>query len=104
MCIIPVISSFLVGGPALQPEVVGPYPVRGVWFPSRLPLDGTDCIQNFWAITGGPWYLGYFILTVAPKPSVEWAIIKNILSTSGRIGAHMLLWALLWDSAARSWC
>jgi hypothetical protein len=26
--------------------VLGPYAVRGVWFPSCLPLEGTDCIQN----------------------------------------------------------
>jgi hypothetical protein len=33
--------------PPLQTGVVGPYPVRGVWFPSRLLLDGTGRIQNF---------------------------------------------------------
>jgi hypothetical protein len=26
--------------PPLQPGVVGPYPVEGVWFTSRLPLEG----------------------------------------------------------------
>jgi hypothetical protein len=26
--------------PLLQLGVVGPYPVRGVWFPNRLPLEG----------------------------------------------------------------
>jgi hypothetical protein len=30
-------SSFWIGGPLLQLEVVGPYMVWGVWFPSRLP-------------------------------------------------------------------
>jgi hypothetical protein len=35
--------------PPLQPGVVGPYPVWGVWFPSRLTLEGTDHIQNFGA-------------------------------------------------------
>jgi hypothetical protein len=33
--------------PPLQPRVVGPYPVRGVWFPNRLPLEGTAHIQKF---------------------------------------------------------
>jgi hypothetical protein len=33
--------------PPLQPRVVGPYPLRGVWFPSHLPLEGTDGIKNF---------------------------------------------------------
>jgi hypothetical protein len=33
--------------PPLQPGVVGPYPVHGVWFSSRLPLEGTNRIQNF---------------------------------------------------------
>jgi hypothetical protein len=31
----------------LQPGVVGPYPIRGVWFPSRLSLEETDRILNF---------------------------------------------------------
>jgi hypothetical protein len=30
--------------PPLQPEVVGPYPVRGAWLPSHLLLEGTDRI------------------------------------------------------------
>jgi hypothetical protein len=40
-------SSFYVGGPLLQLRVVGPYPVWGVWFPSRLLLEGTGHILNF---------------------------------------------------------
>jgi hypothetical protein len=32
--------------PPLQPRVVGLYLVWGVWFPSRLPLEGTGRIQN----------------------------------------------------------
>jgi hypothetical protein len=44
--------------PSLQPGVVGPYLVRGTWFPSRLPLEGTDHIQIFWAVTGDPQYPG----------------------------------------------
>jgi hypothetical protein len=30
---------FLLVAPPLQPGVVGPYPIWGVWFPSHLPLD-----------------------------------------------------------------
>jgi hypothetical protein len=30
--------------PPLQPGVVGPYLVRGVWFPSHLILEGTSRI------------------------------------------------------------
>jgi hypothetical protein len=33
--------------PHLQLGVVGPYLIQGVCFPSRLPLDGIDRIQNF---------------------------------------------------------
>jgi hypothetical protein len=31
--------------PPLQPRVVGPYLVRGVWFLSCLPLEGTSRLQ-----------------------------------------------------------
>jgi hypothetical protein len=30
--------------PPLETGVVEPYPVQGVWCPSRLPLEGTDHI------------------------------------------------------------
>jgi hypothetical protein len=33
--------------PPLQLEVVGPYPVRDVWFLRRLLMVETGCIQNF---------------------------------------------------------
>jgi hypothetical protein len=38
---------FRLVAPPLQLGVVGSYPVWGVWFPSHLPLDGTDRIQMF---------------------------------------------------------
>jgi hypothetical protein len=38
---------FRLAAPPLQPRVVGPYPVWGVWFPIRLPLERTSHIQNF---------------------------------------------------------
>jgi hypothetical protein len=33
--------------PPLQPGLVEPYPVRGVWFPSHFRLEGTSHIHNF---------------------------------------------------------
>jgi hypothetical protein len=41
------IDLFRLVVPPLQPGVVGLYPVRDVWLPSHLPLEGTGCIQNF---------------------------------------------------------
>jgi hypothetical protein len=32
--------------PPLQLVVVGPYPIQGIWFSSRLLLEGTSRIQN----------------------------------------------------------
>jgi hypothetical protein len=36
----------------------GCFLVRGVWFPSHMLLEGTDRIQEFWALASGPRYLG----------------------------------------------
>jgi hypothetical protein len=36
---------FRLATPPHQPRVVGPYPVRGAWFPNRMPLEGTSSIQ-----------------------------------------------------------
>jgi hypothetical protein len=33
--------------PPLQAGIVGPYPIRGAWFPSHLPLEGISRIQIF---------------------------------------------------------
>jgi hypothetical protein len=46
-------SSFKLVFPPLQLGAVGPYPVRGPWFPSYF------C----WAVTGSPRYLRYKTLT-----------------------------------------
>jgi hypothetical protein len=35
---------FRLVAPPLHPGVIGPYPVRGVWFSSHLPLEGTSRI------------------------------------------------------------
>jgi hypothetical protein len=47
MDLFPRLVLFMLGAPPLQPRVVGPYPVWGVWFPSHLPLEGSGRIQNF---------------------------------------------------------
>jgi hypothetical protein len=58
--------------PPLQSGVVGSYLVWGIWFSSRLLLQGTGPYPDFFAITGGPRYPGYKTPTVAPEPFVEW--------------------------------
>jgi hypothetical protein len=35
---------FRLVAPPLNPGAVGPYPIRGAWFPSHLPLEGTGHI------------------------------------------------------------
>jgi hypothetical protein len=47
MWIIPGISFFLFGAPLFSLELCGHFLVWGVWFPSHLPLEETDRIQNF---------------------------------------------------------
>jgi hypothetical protein len=56
---------------SLQSRVVGSYPVRGAWFPSRFSLEGTSRIQIFWAVTGNPRYPGYKTSTVVYKVNHE---------------------------------
>jgi hypothetical protein len=65
MWITPGISFFRLVAPPLQPRVVGSYLVRGVWFSSHLPLEGTDHIQNVRVVTNGLRYPRYFTQTVA---------------------------------------
>jgi hypothetical protein len=43
----PNLVLFRLVAPPLQIEVVGPYLVCGVWFPSHLPLERASRIQNF---------------------------------------------------------
>jgi hypothetical protein len=45
--ITPRISFFRLVAPPLQPRLVGPYLIRGVGFPDRLPLEETSHIHNF---------------------------------------------------------
>jgi hypothetical protein len=50
---VPVITR----APPLQPGVVGPYSVRGMWFPSHLPLERTK---------------SYLFLGRNRRPAVPW--------------------------------
>jgi hypothetical protein len=59
-------------------------------------------IPEVLAVTSGLWNPGYFTPIVVPEPSTERAV-KNVLSTRGRIGAHMLLRALLRDLVCMLW-
>jgi hypothetical protein len=45
--LLPELVLFRLVAPPLPPGVVGFYPVRGIWFPILLPLEGTGRIQNF---------------------------------------------------------
>jgi hypothetical protein len=45
--IVPGISSIHDGAPPFSLEWWDRFLVWGVWFPSHLPLEGTDHIQNF---------------------------------------------------------
>jgi hypothetical protein len=38
---------FRLAGPPLQRGVVGPYQIRGTWFPNHLSLEGTGRIQIY---------------------------------------------------------
>jgi hypothetical protein len=74
----------------------------GCMVPQPFTAGGNQSCLEIWAITGDPWYPGYKTLTVAPEPTVEW-VVENILLMGGKIGTHMLLRALPWDSAMRLW-
>jgi hypothetical protein len=60
-------------------------PIRSMWFPSHLPLEGTGSYLDFLAVIDDPWYK---TLTVAPEPSVE-QVPRAIHLMGGRIGTHM---------------
>jgi hypothetical protein len=55
---VPRFSSFKLVVPPLQSGALGLYPVRGAWFPSRLPLEGTRSYpylldHNWWPTVPG---------------------------------------------------
>jgi hypothetical protein len=64
--------------------------------PAILPLEGTS-YPDYWIITGDPRYPGYKTLTVGPELFVE-QVAKAGRLRDGRMGTHMILRGLLWDS------
>jgi hypothetical protein len=93
---------FRLVAPPLQPGVVEPYPVRGAWFHSRLPLEGTESYSEFWAVTSGLWYPRYKTPIIASEPSVEW-VSGAIYSMRGSVGTHISLQVPPQDSVVRTW-
>jgi hypothetical protein len=73
----------------LHPGVVEPLSDTGCMIPQSFAVGGKRPCPEFWAISNDPWYMGYFTLTVALEPSIEYAV-KNIPSAGGGKGAHML--------------
>jgi hypothetical protein len=47
----------------LQLGVVGPFPGTGYMVSQPFATRGNQSYPEFWAITGGPWYLGYITPT-----------------------------------------
>jgi hypothetical protein len=70
--------------------VVGPFLGMGCMVLQLFVAGGNRSYPKFWAVTGGPWYLGYITPTVAPEPFVE-RVAGAGHSTVGRIGTHMVL-------------
>jgi hypothetical protein len=66
----------------------------GCMVPQPFAAGGNRSYPKFWTVTGGPRYLGYNTLIVAPEPSVE-RVAEAGYSMMGGIGTHMVLWALL---------
>jgi hypothetical protein len=63
---------------------------------------GNQSYPEYWAVTGDLQYPEDKTPTVALEPSVK-GVGENVLLMGGKIGIHMLLRALLWDSAVRFW-
>jgi hypothetical protein len=56
--------------------------------------------SELWVVTSDLRYPGYFTSTIVPEPTIEW-VVGASHSIVGRIGSHMVLWAILWDSKVR---
>jgi hypothetical protein len=77
--------------------VVGPYLVRGVWFPNHFAARGNRSYPDYWEVTGDLRYPGYKTPTVAPEPFVE-RVAGAGRSKGCRIGTHMILQGVPRDS------
>jgi hypothetical protein len=58
-CIIPVFSSFSVGGPSSSSWSGGAISGIGCLGPQPFVAKGNQSYPKFWAITNDPWYPGY---------------------------------------------
>jgi hypothetical protein len=74
----------------------------GCMIPQPFTARGNPPYPEFWTITGGPQYSGYYTPIVTPEPSVEW-VARVGHSMIGKIGTHMLLWVPSWDLVVRPW-
>jgi hypothetical protein len=100
MWITPWFSFFYVGGPSSSTRSSRTISCTGYLVPQPFATGGNRSYPYFWAIASDPWYPGYETRTVALEPSVE-RVVRAVHSTGGRIGTHMLLWVLPWDSVVR---
>jgi hypothetical protein len=66
---------------------MGPYPIRGTWLPSHVPLEGTEPYSDFLDHNRWPAVLGAQDPDSSPEPSVEW-VGGAVHLTGGRIGTH----------------
>jgi hypothetical protein len=98
----PRLVLFMSVAPLVQPGVVGPSLGMGCMAPQPFATGGNRSYLELWAVTGVPWYPGYNTPIVAHELSVELVVRAGHLMV-GRIGTHMILWALPWDSAMRLW-
>jgi hypothetical protein len=76
--------------PSLQPREVGLFPSTGCMVPQSFATNQQAAVP------------GVNYNDNSPEPLVE-RVAGADHSTVGRIGTHMILWALLWDLAARLW-
>jgi hypothetical protein len=65
----------------------GPYPSTGYMVSQPFAAGGNRSYPEFGAITGNPWYMGYFTLTIALEPSVK-RVAGAGHSIVGRIGTR----------------
>jgi hypothetical protein len=96
--IIPRISSFQVGGPSSLAWSGVVVPWYGLYGSPAICHWRESILSRVLGRNQCPQYPGYITVTIAPEPSVE-VVVGASYSTVGRIGTHMVLWALLRDLA-----
>jgi hypothetical protein len=63
--------------PPLQHGVVGPFPGTGCMVLQLFAAGGNRSYIEFWAITDGPWYLGYITPTVSPEHVAIYIFVED---------------------------